>query len=183
MHATATTALTAAATDTAAAAVTTHYYCYLLQVFLSIMELALSPPSFAINSHRAPHKSSAVSSFRSFRLLRVFKLAHKWQQMRSLLSTIYKTVFDVANFALLLVIFMFIYALIGLQFFANRLHFDDRGYAVSIGASGWADADVPRSNFDDLHHAFVTVFQLLTSENWNLVMVSSSTTTIYMQLS
>ena len=41
--------------------------------------------------------------------------------MKKLLDLIVKTVFDMANFALLLGLFIYIYALLGMQFFANRL--------------------------------------------------------------
>ena len=65
---------------------------------------------------------------------------------------------DVGNFALLLVLFMFIYSLVGLQFFANRFHFDEDGDVVGIGEEGYDEAEVPRANFDTLRNAFTTIF-------------------------
>lgn len=79
--------------------------------------------------------------------------------MRDLLLTLHKTMVDVGNFALLLVLFMFIYALVGLQFFANRFNFDHDGEAVGIGEEGYTTALVPRSNFNNLLNAFVTIFE------------------------
>lgn len=78
--------------------------------------------------------------------------------MRELLSTLSRTIVDVGNFGLLLILFMFIYSLIGLQFFANRFHFDEEGDAIEIGREGYDDAHVPRSNFDTLLNAFTTIF-------------------------
>lgn len=78
--------------------------------------------------------------------------------MRELLSTISRTVVDVGNFGLLLLLFMFIYSLIGLQFFANHFHFDEDGEVIGIGREGYDDAHVPRSNFDTLLNAFTTIF-------------------------
>lgn len=78
--------------------------------------------------------------------------------MRELLSTLSRTVIDVGNFGLLLILFMFIYSLIGLQFFANRFHFDEDGDAIGIGEEGYDDAQVPKSNFDSLLNAFTTIF-------------------------
>ena len=43
---------------------------------------------------------------------------------------------------------MYIYSLIGMQLFANRMHFDPiTGRRIDIGEEGWEDADIPRSNF------------------------------------
>ena len=52
----------------------------------------------------------------------------------------------------LLFIFVFIYALLGMQFFG--------------GLYNWDDEEPPRGNFDTFWIAFVTVFQVLTMENW-----------------
>lgn len=79
--------------------------------------------------------------------------------MRDLLETLRKTLMDIGNFGLLLVLLMFIYSLIGLQFFANRLHFGDDGRVIGIGEEGYHDAHIPRSNFDTLVHALVTIFE------------------------
>lgn len=79
--------------------------------------------------------------------------------MRELLETLHKTLLDIGNFGLLLLLFMYIYVLIGLQFFANRFHFDDDGHVIGIGEEGYDTADVPRSNFDTLLNAFVTIFE------------------------
>lgn len=80
--------------------------------------------------------------------------------MRELLRTLRMTLRDICNFGLLLVLFMYVYALIGLQFFANRFHFDEDGEAVAIGEDGYDSAEVPRSNFDTVLNAFTTVFEV-----------------------
>lgn len=81
--------------------------------------------------------------------------------MRELLNTLGKTLLDIGNFGMLLVLFMYIYALVGLQFFANRFHFDQEGAVVGIGEIGYYDADIPRSNFDSLMNAFTTIFEVI----------------------
>jgi len=90
------------------------------------------------------------------------------------------TLRDVANFAVLLLLFMFIFALVGMQLFANKLCFDpETGRpAEQVAPDVFAEDpgicpdpfERPRSHFDDLLWAFVTVFQVLTGENWNTVM-------------
>lgn len=79
--------------------------------------------------------------------------------MRNLLETLRKTLLDIGNFGLLLVLLMFIYSLVGLQFFANRFRFGDDGRAIGIGEEGYYDAFIPRSNFDTLVNALVTIFE------------------------
>ena len=58
---------------------------------------------------------------------------------------------------------MFIYALLGMQFFG--------------GLYNWDDEEPPRGNFDTFWIAFVTVFQVLTMENWQLNLYQSMRST------
>ena len=138
-------------------------------VIVSLVELVAAPPVFFGGENAS---NGAVSALRSFRLFRIFKLMSKWKSMKRLLGKVLNTVMDLANFGLLLFLFLYIYTLIGMQFFANRLRFDEEGYPItSINSYEWTHPyDWPRSNFDDFTHSFATVFQVLTTENWNSVM-------------
>ena len=69
--------------------------------------------------------NGAISAFRTFRLLRVFKLARSWTGLRNLLVTIGKTLKDISNFTVLLLLIMFIYTLVGMEFFAYKMRFDE----------------------------------------------------------
>eukprot|EP00752_Nemacystus_decipiens_P011295 g10037.t1 len=138
-------------------------------VISGLLELILSPPDI-LTGETGNTSGGALSALRSFRLFRVFKLAREWNSMRELLNTLGKTLLDIGNFGMLLVLFMYIYALVGLQFFANRFHFNEVGEAVGIGEEGYYTAEVPRSNFDTLMNAFTTIFEILSGENWNTVM-------------
>ena len=66
---------------------------------------------------------SIIIAFRAFRLLRVFKLAKKWTELRKLMRTIFKCLQDVSYFSVLLLLFMFIYTLIGMELYAYKLRF------------------------------------------------------------
>nr|CCA18882.1 similar to sodium channel putative [Albugo laibachii Nc14] len=139
-------------------------------VVMSMLELILSPPSFL--SKNRPSRGN-VSALRTFRLFRVFKLARNWKSFRELLALIIRAVAGIANFAVLLFLFIYIYALLGIQFYANTMRFDADAYAVSAAHGtdlAFWNAQLPRSNFDSLLWAFVTVFQVITGENWNNVM-------------
>ncbi|CAB1112699.1 unnamed protein product [Ectocarpus sp. CCAP 1310/34] len=143
-----------------------------LVVLSSLVELAIWPPNI-LTGGEGEDWGGGLSALRSFRVLRILKLARGWSSMRDLLETLRKTLLDIGNFALLLLLFMFIYVLIGVQFFANRLHFAEDGRVIGIGEEGYYDAKVPRSNFDTLLHAFTTVFEVLSGENWNATMYSA----------
>jgi len=136
-----------------------------LIVAISVLELLITAFAPSIES------SSGFSILRSFRLFRVFKMAKKWTSFQILLKTMYTTVLEIRNFAVLLFLFIYVYALIGMQLFANRLHFDaTTGMPIHISANGHLNDLVPRSNFDTFVNALVTVFQVLTGENWSTCM-------------
>jgi hypothetical protein len=137
-------------------------------VTASWLEIGLAPPRF-ITGLDEPGES-ALSALRTFRLFRVFKLARSWSDLRIILEKIVDTFRDVSNFAVLLVLFMYIFALVGMQFFANRFRFDDDGILVPLNAANHATAELPRAHFDTLGWSLVTIFQLLSGENWNTVM-------------
>ena len=59
-----------------------------------------------------------------------------------------------------------------MQFFANLFHFDSNGFVIpNINSPEWIYApDQPRSTFDTFTFAFLTVFQIVTIDNWSIVM-------------
>jgi len=140
-------------------------------VLVSLIELGVGPPAFLTGAVSDPNEEGgALSALRTFRLFRVFKLARSWTSLQNLLLTIAKTMDEIGNFSVLLGLFMYIYALVGMQFFAYKFRFDDDGYAVDRFDPGYLDAELPRAHFDDLLWSLVTIFQILTGENWNTVM-------------
>ena len=145
-----------------------------LIVTFSLVELGISPPEFLAPGH--PGGGGGISALRSFRLFRIFKLARSWTDLRIILEKIIMTLRDVSNFAVLLLLFMYILALVGMQFFSNRLRFDAEGLPVSFSDYSKYDPsqlehkDQPQAHFDSFGWAFVTIFQVLSGENWNVVM-------------
>jgi hypothetical protein len=122
-----------------------------------------------------------ISALRTFRLLRVFKLARSWKELRQLLETILESVRDAANATVLLLIIMFIFTLLGMQLFGGKFQGcgdgqDEAGIVVGSGQSRvytkhTCFEEKPRTHFDTFWWAFVTVFQVLTGENWNDALV------------
>ena len=152
-------------------------------VMISIVEMVIAPPpqiggikiADAKSWEEAADASSGgVSALRAFRLLRLFRLARTWTGLQELLSTLVRTAGDVANFAVLMLLFMYIYALIGMQLFAHRFHYDKATeQVIEVDAVAFSDPDLmytARANFDTFTWAFTTIFQILSGENWNTVM-------------
>jgi hypothetical protein len=155
-------------------------------VLVGWVEFVVLPPSFV--DPAAAGGGGALSALRTFRVFRVFKLARDWHSLRILLHTIAETLSSVANFAVLLLLFMYIYSLLGMQFFGNKFHFyptfdrltetasseHDVSYykmvpfdACSSLHTGqpsahcdYDDATLSRSHYDDMLWAFVTTFQV-----------------------
>lgn len=95
--------------------------------------------------------SSAVSALRTFRLLRIFKLARSWQSFNVLLATTLRSLPRIGPFSVVLLIFMFIFSLMGMQMFGGKL--------------GTADQR-PRANYDSFLWAFTTTFQVLCTRHF-----------------
>eukprot|EP00947_MAST-08B_sp_MAST-8B-sp1_P005525 g5525.t1 len=145
----------------------------LVIVLAGVVELPLAPP-FLVTGVRSTATQSGLSALRVFRVARIFKLARGWTQLQQVLVVVANTLGGAGYFAVLLFLFMFIYALLGRQFFANRFYFDvATGRAVPIGAPGYFDPHLterPRSNFDSFIHSIATIFQVLTGEDWQFIM-------------
>ncbi|XP_058166616.1 sodium channel protein para isoform X39 [Anopheles ziemanni] len=96
-----------------------------------------------------------LSVLRSFRLLRVFKLAKSWPTLNLLISIMGRTMGALGNLTFVLCIIIFIFAVMGMQLFGkNYLDNMDR----------FPDGDLPRWNFTDFMHSFMIVFRVLCGE-------------------
>ena len=100
--------------------------------------------------------ASGVSGLRALRLLRVLKLLRGMTQMRELLKVMFRAVAATQYMFLMLILYLFIAALMGMQFFGDAWEVEDEAK--------------PRANFDSIGWAMLTVFQILTRDDWNSVM-------------
>lgn len=148
----------------------------LFVVLASVVDLSVEPPAIWGSSGAGLGSLSSVTSFvgilRCFRLFRIVKLALKVRSLKILFARIIKTFYDLNSFVLLLGLILFIYTVAGLQFFSNRFRFDEYGRVIdAIGSTEWQNAyEVSRYCFDNFSLAFASVFQILTTENWNDIM-------------
>ncbi|XP_043493154.1 muscle calcium channel subunit alpha-1 isoform X3 [Polistes fuscatus] len=98
-----------------------------------------------------------VSVLRCVRLLRVFKVTKYWRSLSNLVASLLNSIQSIASLLLLLFLFIVIFALLGMQVFGGKFNFADL-------------QDKPRHNFDSFWQSLLTVFQILTGEDWNAVM-------------
>jgi hypothetical protein len=143
---------------------------------MSVIDITLSTKALqdGQTAFRA-EQSSTWMVLRTLRLFRILKLARAWTQLRTLLAVVGRTLSEVGLFLVLLSLFIFVFAMLGQSLFSNRMRFDILGYSVGLDRAHYffseaAAASTPRSNFDDLGTSFFVVFQVLTGENWNVVM-------------
>ena len=146
------------------------YWCNVSTCMDGIISLVSLAELVAVRLDPNGTSKSSISVLRSLRLLRLFKMIKQWTSIHRLLSTISRAASNIRSFGVLLILFIFIYALIGMQLFANRLRFDELGAHVGITDPNYKLSEIPRSNFDDFFNSVTTVFQVLTGENWNEVM-------------
>ena len=71
------------------------------------------------------NSSEMLHTFRAFRLLRILKIAKSVKPIRDLLEKTGKSLVDLSNFSLLLFLFMYIFALLGMDLFAKRALYDE----------------------------------------------------------
>ncbi|XP_034165625.2 sodium channel, voltage-gated, type I like, alpha b isoform X3 [Pangasianodon hypophthalmus] len=127
-------------------------------VSLSLMELGLA-------------NVEGLSVLRSFRLLRVFKLAKSWPTLNMLIKIIGNSVGALGNLTLVLAIIVFIFAVVGMQLFGKSY----RDCVCKIAV----DCELPRWHMVDFFHSFLIVFRVLCGEwietMWDCMEVAGQT--------
>jgi hypothetical protein len=104
--------------------------------------------------------AGGLSVLRTFRLLRVLKLVRFLPALRRQLIVLMRTMDNVATFMMLLFLFIFIFSILGMHLFGCKFCWINKH----------SETECDRANFDSLLWAIVTVFQILTQEDWNLVL-------------
>ncbi|XP_042530322.1 voltage-dependent R-type calcium channel subunit alpha-1E isoform X2 [Dipodomys spectabilis] len=102
-----------------------------------------------------PGTSFGISVLRALRLLRIFKITKYWASLRNLVVSLMSSMKSIISLLFLLFLFIVVFALLGMQLFGGRFNFND---------------GTPSANFDTFPAAIMTVFQILTGEDWNEVM-------------
>ncbi|KAF8796034.1 Voltage-dependent calcium channel type A like protein [Argiope bruennichi] len=99
--------------------------------------------------------SFGLSVLRALRLLRIFKVTKYWSSLRNLVISLLNSMRSIISLLFLLFLFILIFALLGMQLFGGAFNFPE---------------GTPPANFNTFPIALLTVFQILTGEDWNDVM-------------
>ncbi|KAL0965374.1 hypothetical protein UPYG_G00280480 [Umbra pygmaea] len=102
-----------------------------------------------------PGASYGISVLRALRLLRIFKVTKYWNSLRNLVVSLLNSMKSIISLLFLLFLFIVVFALLGMQLFGGQFNFEE---------------ETPTTNFDTFPAAILTVFQILTGEDWNAVM-------------
>uniref|UniRef100_A0A915C571 Ion transport domain-containing protein n=3 Tax=Parascaris univalens TaxID=6257 RepID=A0A915C571_PARUN len=105
-----------------------------------------------------------LSVLRTFRLLRILKLVRFMPALRYQLVVMLRTMDNVTVFFGLLVLFIFIFSILGMNLFGCKF------CKIEDNPFGGRVKKCERKNFDSLLWALITVFQILTQEDWNMVL-------------
>uniref|UniRef100_A0A8C4EES7 Voltage-dependent L-type calcium channel subunit alpha n=1 Tax=Dicentrarchus labrax TaxID=13489 RepID=A0A8C4EES7_DICLA len=123
-----------------------RFDCFVVST--GIMELILV--------HMGVMSVMGISVLRCIRLLRLLKVTRYWTSLSNLVASLLNSVRSIACLLLLLFLFIVIFSLLGMQVFGGKFNFPNKSK--------------PRSTFDSFPQALITVFQILTGEDWNAVM-------------
>jgi len=106
----------------------------------------------------------------ALRGFQVIEFSKNSQSFRFLLNCIVYTIKEIGNFIVLLAIFIYVFSLLGMEIFAGKLNFDEKGHSLTnVEIDPGTSVYLPRSNFDTLLWAIITVFQILIGEEWQTV--------------
>uniref|UniRef100_A0A8C8BSF3 Sodium channel protein n=1 Tax=Otus sunia TaxID=257818 RepID=A0A8C8BSF3_9STRI len=120
-------------------------------VTLSLIELSL--PRHKGKKER--RKGGTLSVLRSFRLLRVFKLAKSWPTLNTLIKIIGNSLGALSNLTFVLGIIVFIFAIVGVQLFGRS--YGENSHKINKNGE-------PRWHMMDFFHSFLVIFRILCGE-------------------
>jgi uncharacterized membrane protein (GlpM family) len=131
-------------------------------VITSIIQLVIQSQS----SNQHSKGGGIFLIFRTFRVFRIFKL-FKIGDMRMLLDSIIFTVSTIGPYVVFLLFFLYIFALIGMSFYAGKIKFNEEGRVdLENGTS-------PRENFDSLGNTLLTLFIVIMGSGWSDIMIQT----------
>uniref|UniRef100_A0A4W3K8J7 Sodium channel protein n=1 Tax=Callorhinchus milii TaxID=7868 RepID=A0A4W3K8J7_CALMI len=119
-------------------------------VLLSCLEWALSTINIP---------TLKLSMIRSLRMLRVFKLAKNWRTLNILITIIFKSMREMGNLTVIVIIVIYIFTVIGMQLVGH-----DYAHAVNGISEPFSGNEIPRWNFTGFYNSFIMVFRILCGE-------------------
>jgi hypothetical protein len=141
-------------------------------VVISIVEVLLDVLGFAgVLAASLP----GLSALRALRIFRIMKLVRSIESLRQILEMLASSINSVLFLLMLLGLFVFIFSLLGMELFGGFYPRPETQYNYSKALFPdvfatyhirWSD-DPPFTNFDSFGDAFLSIFVVLSGENWN----------------
>ncbi|CAG2102896.1 unnamed protein product, partial [Medioppia subpectinata] len=129
--------------------------CYFESAFNRFDFMVIFGSIFEVIWSEVKGGSFGFSVLRALRLLRIFKVTKYWSSLRNLVISLLASMRSIISLLFLLFLFILIFALLGMQLFGGAFNFEE---------------GTPPANFNSFAIALLTVFQILTGEDWNEVM-------------
>ena len=128
-------------------------YVDAIVVLISMIELFFTSASGGtVNAFRV------IRIFRIFRVVRVIRIFRYMSSLAHIIGALGHSVSNMLYLLLILLLFQLIFTLLGMQVFGGNFNFPQ---------------GQPYGNYDTFFWAFVTTFQVLSTENWNDELTSS----------
>lgn len=87
-------------------------------VMVSIIDFSVD---LALGNNIGP-AAGAMKAFRALRLLRIVKILRRWTALQIILKKTAMSMEGIANFSVLMILFMYIFSLLGMQLFAKKAY-------------------------------------------------------------
>lgn len=107
-----------------------------------------------------------LATFRVFRTFRILKIINNWKKLRQLLTTAVGVIKDMRYFMLILFVYLLVASLLGMQFFAYKIRYNQDGTPYKAGLHDISKTHSPRLNFDNFPRSFMSNFVILAQDNW-----------------
>ena len=136
-------------------------------VFLGIFEIIY----VKCNKDKSDDSNSSLSALRAIRYIRILKLSREGSFIQKFVEFIIISLRDLIYYCLLLIFFIYIFAIAGRELFAYSvvLYNDTDEYGYKFNTTR-----VPRENFDSILNSLVTVFIFFIGDNWPEIMYEFS---------
>ena len=125
-------------------------------VFISLIEVIFY--KFDIFVEYKNNSTSIAFIFQLLRIFRIFKLLRSWESFQIIIGSIFDTMIRIIDFLILFIIFIFIYTLLGFQFFRNSLKFNGKHYQPQSESNFY--------HFDDFLNSLMCVFMIIIGDHW-----------------
>jgi hypothetical protein len=113
--------------------------------------------SIFISANTSLEIKGVITILRSFRILRLLRLIKRGQSLRLIFNTFVITLHSLANIGGLLLLFIFMYSILGMILFGT------------VKRNGPMNDYI---NFETFTNAFITLFTVATVDSWNYTMMA-----------